>query len=216
MQIFIDSANLDEIKTAYEMGLCDGVTTNPSLIAKENKPFHQAIRDICELIDGDVSAEVIATDFEGMMQEGRELAAISKQIVVKIPMTHDGLRAVHQLAKEGIRTNVTLIFSTAQAILAAKAGAYNISPFIGRLDDIGQNGMELVEEICDVLGMQPDLETKVIVASIRHPRHVIDASLTGADILTVPQTVLAQMENHPLTTIGLEKFLADAKKFSAK
>ena len=213
MKIYVDSANLKDIKLAYEMGLCDGVTTNPSLIAKEGKPFQQTIAAICDVIDGDVHAEVLSLDYESIVEEGRELMKISPQVVVKIPMMHDGLRAVHTLANEGIRTNVTLIFSTCQAILSAKAGAYNISPFVGRLDDISTDGIQLVSEIAQVFEAHPDIETDIIVASIRHPLHVVQASLTGAEILTIPGNVLLQMEKHPLTDSGIAKFVEDSKKF---
>ena len=214
MKIFVDSANLETIQAAYELGLCDGVTTNPTLIAKENKPFEQAIKEICDAIDGDVNAEVVSLKAEDMIKEGRELAKISPQVVVKIPMCHDGLKAVHVLSQEGIRTNVTLIFSACQAILAAKAGANFISPFVGRLDDIAADGCGLISEIAGIFSMHPDISTEIIVASIRHPMHMVEAALTGAEIYTVPGKVLTQMEKHPLTDIGIAQFVKDAAKFA--
>jgi len=211
MKFFIDTANLDEIKKAVDMGMVDGVTTNPSLIAKENKPFVEIIKDICAVVDGPISAEVIALDAEGMVKEGRALAAIHPNIVIKIPMTTEGLKAVKTLAEEGIRTNVTLIFSASQALMAAKAGASYASPFVGRLDDISQNGMDLIRDIMDIYDNY-GYPTEVIVASIRNPMHVVDAALIGAHIATIPFKVIAQLAKHPLTDRGMEQFLADWEK----
>ncbi len=208
MKFFIDTANLDEIKKAVDMGMVDGVTTNPSLIARENKPFVEIIKDICKIVDGPISAEVIALDAEGMVREGRELAAIHENIVIKIPMTTEGLKAVKKLADEKIRTNVTLIFSASQALMAAKAGASYASPFVGRLDDISQNGMDLISDIMNIYDNY-GYATEVIVASIRNPIHVVDAALLGAHIATIPFKVIAQLARHPLTDIGMEQFLAD-------
>jgi transaldolase len=211
MKFFIDTANLDEIKKAVDMGMVDGVTTNPSLIARENKPFVEIIKDICKVVDGPISAEVIALDAEGMVREGRELAAIHKNIVIKIPMTTEGLKAVKTLADEQIRTNVTLIFSASQALMAAKAGASYASPFVGRLDDISQNGMDLISDIMNIYDNY-GYATEVIVASIRNPIHVVDAALLGAHIATIPFKVIAQLARHPLTDLGMEQFLADWEK----
>lgn len=211
MKFFIDTANLDEIKKAVDMGMVDGVTTNPSLIARENKPFVEIIKDICKIVDGPISAEVIALDAEGMVREGRELAAIHENIVIKIPMTTEGLKAVKKLADEKIRTNVTLVFSASQALMAAKAGASYASPFVGRLDDISQNGMDLISDIMNIYDNY-GYATEVIVASIRNPIHVVDAALLGAHIATIPFKVIAQLARHPLTDIGMEQFLADWEK----
>jgi len=211
MKFFIDTANLDEIKKAVDMGMVDGVTTNPSLIARENKPFVEIIKDICKIVDGPISAEVIALDAEGMVREGRELAAIHSNIVIKIPMTTEGLKAVKTLADEKIRTNVTLIFSASQALMAAKAGASYASPFVGRLDDISQNGMDLISDIMNIYDNY-GYATEVIVASIRNPIHVVDAALLGAHIATIPFKVIAQLARHPLTDLGMEQFLADWEK----
>ena len=211
MKFFIDTANLDEIKKAVDMGMVDGVTTNPSLIARENKPFVEIIKDICKIVDGPISAEVIALDAEGMVREGRELAAIHENIVIKIPMTTEGLKAVKKLADEKIRTNVTLIFSASQALMAAKAGASYASPFVGRLDDISQNGMDLISDIMNIYDNY-GYATEVIVASIRNPIHVVDAALLGAHIATIPFKVIAQLARHPLTDLGMEQFLADWEK----
>ena len=211
MKFFIDTANLDEIKKAVDMGMVDGVTTNPSLIARENKPFVEIIKDICKIVDGPISAEVIALDAEGMVREGRELAAIHANIVIKIPMTTEGLKAVKTLADEKIRTNVTLIFSASQALMAAKAGASYASPFVGRLDDISQNGMDLISDIMNIYDNY-GYATEVIVASIRNPIHVVDAALLGAHIATIPFKVIAQLARHPLTDLGMEQFLADWEK----
>lgn len=211
MKFFIDTANLDEIKKAVDMGMVDGVTTNPSLIARENKPFVEIIKDICKIVDGPISAEVIALDAEGMVKEGRELASIHENIVIKIPMTTEGLKAVKKLADEKIRTNVTLIFSASQALMAAKAGASYASPFVGRLDDISQNGMDLISDIMNIYDNY-GYATEVIVASIRNPIHVVDAALLGAHIATIPFKVIAQLARHPLTDLGMEQFLADWEK----
>ncbi|HEX9716014.1 MAG TPA: fructose-6-phosphate aldolase [Desulfurivibrionaceae bacterium] len=211
MKFFIDTANLEEIKKAVDMGMVDGVTTNPSLIARENKPFVEIIKDICKIVDGPISAEVIALDAEGMVREGRELAAIHENIVIKIPMTTEGLKAVKTLADEKIRTNVTLVFSASQALMAAKAGASYASPFVGRLDDISQNGMDLISDIMNIYDNY-GYATEVIVASIRNPIHVVDAALLGAHIATIPFKVIAQLARHPLTDLGMEQFLADWEK----
>jgi transaldolase len=211
MKFFIDTANIEEIKKAYALGMVDGVTTNPSLIAKENRPFEELLQEICELVDGPVNGEVISLDAEGMVEEGRKLAAFHPNIVVKIPMTTEGLKAVKILSEENIRTNVTLIFSSMQALMAAKAGASYVSPFVGRLDDISQVGMDLVSDIMNIYGNY-GYETEVIVASIRNPIHVVEAALMGADIATIPLKVIDQLAKHPLTDIGMEKFLADWEK----
>jgi transaldolase len=211
MKFFIDTANIDEIKKANELGMVDGVTTNPSLVAKEGREFKGLIKEICDIVDGPVSAEVVSTDAEGRVKEARELANLADNIVVKIPMLEEGLKAVKTLAREKINTNVTLCFSPIQALMAAKAGAAYISPFVGRLDDIGQIGMELVEEIITIYDNY-GFETEVIVASVRNPTHVLDAALMGADIATIPFKVIQQLTKHPLTDIGVEKFLADWKK----
>jgi len=211
MKFFIDTANIEEIKEAHALGMVDGVTTNPSLIAKENRPFEELLREICELVDGPVNGEAVSLDAGGMVQEGRKLAAFHPNIVVKIPMTTEGLKAVKILSSENIRTNVTLIFSSTQALMAAKAGASYVSPFVGRLDDISQAGMALVSDIMNIYGNY-GYETEVIVASIRNPVHVVEAALIGADIATIPFKVIAQLAKHPLTDIGIEKFLADWEK----
>ena len=211
MKFFIDTANIDEIKKAHALGMVDGVTTNPSLIAKENRPFKELLREICELVDGPVNGEVVSLDAEGMVEEGRKLAAFHPSIVVKIPMTTEGLKAVKILNSENIRTNVTLIFSSMQALMAAKAGASYVSPFVGRLDDISQVGMELVSDMMNIYANY-GYETEVIVASIRNPIHVVEAALIGADIATIPFKVIDQLAKHPLTDLGMEKFLADWEK----
>lgn len=210
MKFFIDTANVDEIREANEMGIICGVTTNPSLIAKEGRDFNQVIAEIASIVDGPISGEVKATttDAAGMIREGREIAAIHPNMVVKIPMTAEGLKAVKVLSAEGIKTNVTLIFTTAQALLAARAGATYVSPFVGRLDDISMPGVELIEDIADVF-MTHDIKTEIIAASIRHAIHVIDCARAGADIATVPYKVLMQMTKHPLTDQGIEKFKKD-------
>ncbi len=207
MKIFLDTAIRDEIRHMAEWGLIDGVTTNPSLLKVANEPYREVLADICQMVTGPVSAEVVAEDWAGMVSEGKELAAIAENVVVKIPMTQDGMRAVSELKKSGIRSNVTLIFSANQAILAAKAGAAYVSPFVGRLDDVGQDGMELVAETPEIYSWY-DYETEVIVASVRHPQHVIQAGLMAAHIATVPTKVLEAMFRHPLTDVGIEKFLS--------
>ena len=211
MKFFIDTANLDEIKKGVAMGMVDGVTTNPSLVAKEGKPFHEILKEICTVVDGPVSAEVVSLEAEGMLREARELAAMSDQIVVKIPMIVEGMKAVKQLTAEGINTNVTLVFSSAQALLAAKAGATYVSPFIGRLDDISQPGMDLINDIMTIY-RNYGFQSEVIVASVRHPMHVMEAALIGADIATIPFKVIAQLAKHPLTDTGMEQFLSDWEK----
>ncbi len=211
MKFFIDTANIDEIKKAHDMGMVDGVTTNPSLIARENKDFESILKEICAVVDGPISAEVVSLEAEGMLAEGRKLAALHDNIVIKVPMIVEGLKAVKQFAAEDIKTNVTLVFSSAQALLAAKAGASFVSPFVGRLDDLAQNGMDLVSDIMTIYENY-GYQTEVIVASIRHPMHVMEAALTGADISTIPFKVIAQLAGHPLTDIGIEKFLADWEK----
>ncbi len=208
MKFFIDTANIDEIRKGMEMGLVDGVTTNPSLLAKEKKDPDVVLREILQTVPGPVSLEVISTTAEGMCEEARKLAALGENAVIKIPMTEQGIRAVRTLTDEGIKTNVTLIFQPVQALIAAKAGATFVSPFIGRLDDISQRGMEIVENIVTIF-YNYAFETEVIVASIRNPMHVLDAALVGADIATIPFNVLKQLMNHPLTDIGLQKFLKD-------
>ncbi len=215
MKFFIDTANIGEIAKAVALGMVDGVTTNPSLIAREDAPFEELLREICNMVDGPVSAEVVALDAEGMVAEGRELAALHPNIVIKVPITTAGLQAVKALANEGIRTNVTLIFSASQALLAAKAGAAFVSPFVGRLDDISQQGMDLVSDIMTIFNNY-GYETEVIVASVRSPMHVVDAALIGADIATIPFKVIEQLSKHPLTDIGMQKFLADWEKRTQK
>jgi transaldolase len=209
MKFFIDTANLEEIREANDLGLLAGVTTNPSLVAKEkNVSFHDRIREIAELVPGSVSAEVIALDAEGMIAEGKELAAIAPNITVKVPMTPEGLKAVHAFSKAGIKTNVTLIFNANQALLAARAGATYVSPFLGRLDDIGQNGLDLISTIADIFTVH-GLETEIIAASIRNPIHVTEAALRGSHIATIPYKVLMSLTHHPLTDKGIEAFLKD-------
>jgi len=211
MKFFIDTANIDQIREAEAMGILDGVTTNPSLIAKENGEFKEILIEITKIVDGPISGEVVALDYDGMMKEAEELASIHENIVVKIPLIKEGIKAVKSLTSMGIKTNVTLCFSPAQAILAAKAGAAYISPFVGRLDDISHVGMDLVEQIAQIYANY-DYETEIIVASIRNPLHIIEAGLIGADIVTVPFNVIEQLFKHPLTDIGIEKFLADWNK----
>lgn len=208
MKLFIDTANVDYIREANELGVICGVTTNPSLIAKEGRDFIEVVKEITSIVDGPISAEVISLEHEGMIKEARELAKIHKNIVIKIPMTLEGLKAVKVLNAEGIKTNVTLIFSSAQALLAARAGASYVSPFLGRLDDIGAEGMKLIEEIVDIFQMH-GIETEIIAASIRNPLHVINAARIGADIATVPYDVIVQMAKHPLTDNGIARFLKD-------
>ena len=212
MKFFLDTANLNEIREGAALGLVDGVTTNPSLVAKEGDvEFKQHVAAICEIVPGDVSAEVTSVDTEGMLREGREYAAIAKNVVVKCPLTADGLKATRQLTAEGIRVNVTLCFSAAQAILAAKVGAAYISPFLGRLDDIGQSGLQLLAEIVEIYNNY-EWKTEVLAASIRSPIHVIEAARIGADVATMPFKVIQQLIKHPLTDKGLEQFLADWRK----
>ena len=211
MKFFIDTANLDEIRKGLEMGMVDGVTTNPSLVAKESKPFEEILQEICAIVDGPVSAEVVSLDADGMCKEGRVLAAMSDNIVIKIPMIVEGLKAVKRLTAEGIKTNVTLVFSSAQALLAAKAGATYVSPFVGRLDDIGEQGMDLISDIMTIY-RNYGYDSEVIVASVRNPLHVLDAAMIGADIATIPYKVIEQLAKHPLTTTGVAQFLADWEK----
>ncbi|TLS36697.1 fructose-6-phosphate aldolase [Pseudalkalibacillus caeni] len=208
MKIFIDTANVSEIKEAYDMGIVSGVTTNPSLVAKENVDFHDRLREITSFVKGSVSAEVISTEADGMVEEGKKLADIAPNITVKVPMTGEGLKAVKEFKELGIKTNVTLVFSANQALLAARAGASYVSPFLGRLDDIGQNGLDLIAQIAEIFGLH-GIETEIIAASIRHPMHVTDAALGGAHIATMPFKVVQQMLKHPLTDAGIERFLAD-------
>ena len=215
MKFFIDTANIKEIKAANEMGLIDGVTTNPSLIAKEKKEPRALLKDICKVVKGPVSAEVVALDAKGMVREAKELAKIAKNIVVKVPLTTEGLVATQRLRKLKIKTNVTLCFSPVQALLAAKAGAAYISPFVGRLDDIASDGMELIEQIVDIYDNYM-FDTEVLVASVRSPMHVLEAALIGADVCTIPFKVIGQLAKHPLTDKGLEQFLADWKKVPTK
>ena len=211
MKFFIDTANIDEIREANAMGVLDGVTTNPSLVAKEGRDFMEVLAEIVEIVDGPISAEVTGTDFETIMKEARKLAAFHKNIVVKIPIITEGLKAIKACAEEGIRVNTTLCFSSNQALLAAKAGAYIISPFLGRLDDVGANGMDLIREIRAIYDNY-GFATEVLAASIRSPLHVTEAALSGADIATIPFSVIRQLIKHPLTDIGLEKFMADWDK----
>lgn len=211
MKFFIDTANLDEIKKASEMGMVDGVTTNPSLIAKEGCGFEERITDICALVEGPVSAEVVSNDSTGMIEEAKRLADLAENVVIKIPMTTEGLKATKSLSALGIKTNVTLVFSPLQALLAAKAGATFVSPFVGRLDDISTDGMELISDIVQIYDNY-NFSTEIIVASIRHPMHVLESARLGADIATIPYKVIAQLAKHPLTDIGLEKFLSDWQK----
>lgn len=208
MKLFIDTANVDDIREANDMGVICGVTTNPSLIAKEGRDFVEVVKEITTIVDGPVSAEVISLESDGMVKEAMPLAEIHKNIVIKIPMTAEGLKAVKQLTKKGIKTNVTLVFSAAQALLAARAGATYVSPFLGRLDDIGATGMTLIEEIADIFDIH-GIETEIIAASIRNPIHVIEAARCGCDIATVPANVINQMLKHPLTDNGIERFLKD-------
>ena len=211
MKFFIDTANVEEILKAKDLGMVDGVTTNPSLVAKEGRDFKELIKEIADIVDGPVSAEVVSLDAEGMVREGKDLAGIADNMVIKVPLIEEGLKAVRSLAQEGIKTNVTLCFSPVQALMAAKAGAAYISPFVGRLDDISHIGMDLIEQIMTIYENYA-YDTEVIVASIRNPIHVLDSALMGADIATIPFKVIQQLVQHPLTDIGLEKFLADWKK----
>jgi len=211
LKIFLDTANIEQIKEANSWGILDGVTTNPTLMAKEGMEFEEIVKEVCEIVDGPISAEAISTKCDDIVSEARTLSKMHKNVVVKIPMTIDGLKAVKKLSAEGVRTNMTLVFSPNQALLAAKAGATYISPFIGRLDDIGHEGMELVEQILTVL-RNYDFSSQIIVASIRHPVHVVQAALLGADIATVPFEVLKKMTRHSLTDVGIERFLHDYEK----
>ncbi|HID24957.1 MAG TPA: fructose-6-phosphate aldolase [Thermoplasmata archaeon] len=211
MKIFVDTADLDEIRELASWGVVDGVTTNPTLMAKSGRSFKEIVDEIFKIVDGPISLEVVGTTADEMIKEARELVKIHKNVVVKIPMTSEGLKAVKILSKEGVKTNVTLVFSANQALLAAKAGATYVSPFIGRLDDIGNEGMQIIEEIMDIF-TNYDIETQVIVASIRHPIHVIQAARYGADIATVPPSVIRKMMKHSLTDAGIQRFLEDWKK----
>jgi len=211
MKIFIDTANVEHIKEAYSWGIIDGVTTNPSLIAKEGRDFKEVIKEITSIVDGPISAEVISLTADKMVPEAEKLAKLHKNIVIKVPMTAEGLKATKALSKKGIKTNVTLVFQPIQALLAAKAGATYVSPFVGRLDDISHVGMDIVRTICQIY-KNYNFKTEVIVASVRHPNHVIEAALAGAHICTIPYNVLTQLVKHPLTDIGIEKFLADWEK----
>jgi transaldolase len=211
MKLFIDTANIDDIREANLLGVIDGVTTNPTLVSKEGKDFMSIIKEICQIVDGPISVEAVSTDSEGMLKEAREFAQVHANVVVKLPMTRDGLIATKQLATEGIRVNMTLVFSPSQALLAAKAGAAYVSPFVGRLDDISHWGMDLVEQIITIFDNYA-FETEVIVASVRNPLHVVEAALLGADIATVPFKTILQLIKHPLTDRGIEQFLKDWKK----
>ncbi|MFZ2830304.1 MAG: fructose-6-phosphate aldolase [Mesotoga infera] len=215
MKIFLDTANIEQIRNGMKLGLVDGVTTNPTLISKENAKFEERIVEICEAVKGPVSAEVIATDFDNMLSQARELASLNEHVVVKIPMTPDGIRAVKALSEEGIKTNVTLIFSSLQGLLAAKAGATYVSPFVGRLDDVGNDGMQLVAELSEIFGNY-GFATEIIVASVRHPIHVLQAAMIGADIVTIPYEVLLRLFNHPLTDNGLRRFQSDWQEYERK
>jgi transaldolase len=214
MKLFVDTGSIKDVESIAALGILDGVTTNPSLLAKEPGDFRQNLKRICDIVQGPVSGEVTATDFAGMLQQGHDIAKIDAHMVVKVPLTRDGIRACKALSGEGIRVNVTLCFSAAQALLAAKAGATYISPFVGRLDDIATNGMELIREIVAIYDNY-EFTTEILVASCRHPIHVVEAAKMGADIATCPPAVIEQMFNHPLTTIGLEKFLKDWEKAQA-
>jgi transaldolase len=214
MKLFVDTGNVKEIEALASIGILDGVTTNPSLLAKESGDYRQILKQICQIVKGPVSAEVVATDFQGMLREGRDLATIDQHIVVKVPFTKDGVKACKALSSEGKRVNVTLIFSAAQAWLAAKAGASYVSPFVGRLDDIATTGMDLVREIVDIFDNY-EFATEILVASVRNPVHIVEAARMGADVVTVPAAVIEQSFKHPLTDIGLAKFLADWEKAQA-
>ncbi|KIN80442.1 fructose-6-phosphate aldolase [Clostridium botulinum] len=211
MKIFIDTANVEEIRKASELGVLSGVTTNPSLIAKEGRDLKEVVEEICSIVDGPISAEVISLEYEKMIEEGRELSKLHKNIVIKIPMCEEGLKAVSVLSKEGIKTNVTLIFSSMQALLAARAGATYVSPFLGRLDDIGNPGIEVVKQIADMFKIH-EIKTEIIAASVRTPMHVLEASMAGSHIATIPYKVIIQMSKHALTDIGIEKFMKDYEK----
>ncbi len=211
MKIFLDTANTDEVRKFLDAGLIDGITTNPTLIANSGRNLFEVIRELAEMVKGPISAEVTATDWQGMVEEGRKLAKISKHVAVKVPLTLDGLKACHILSKENTMVNVTLCFSSTQALLAAKAGATFISPFVGRLDDISISGMKIIEEICNIYSQYPSIHTQVLVASVRHPLHVVEAAQLGADVVTIPTKVLELMLKHPLTDRGLDSFLQDWK-----
>jgi transaldolase len=215
MKIFVDTANVKEIEELAQWGIIEGATTNPTLLSQEGEDPVKVIKRICEILKGPVSAEVVSTDYEGMVKEARELAKIDEHVVIKIPMTVDGLRAVKTLSQEGIKTNVTLVFQPLQALLAAKAGATYVSPFVGRLDDISHYGLDIVEQILQIYENY-GFETEVIVASVRHPLHVLEAALMGAPIVTVPPKVIRQLVNHPLTDIGIERFLKDWERLKGK
>jgi transaldolase len=214
MKLFVDTGSIKDIEAIAQLGILDGVTTNPSLLAKEPGDYRQNLKKICDIVKGPVSGEVTATDFAGMMRQGHDIAGIDEHMVVKVPLTRDGIRACKALSGEGIRVNVTLCFSPAQALLAAKAGASFVSPFVGRLDDIATDGMALIREIVDIFANY-EFPTEILVASCRHPIHVVEAARMGADIATCPPAVIDQLFNHPLTTIGLEKFLKDWEKVQA-
>ena len=214
MKLFVDTGNLKEVEALAQLGILDGVTTNPSLLAKEGGDYRQILKQICQTVRGPVSAEVVATDTVGMVREGRDLAAIDEHIVVKVPFTKEGVKACKRLSEEGTRVNVTLVFSPTQALIAAKVGATFVSPFVGRLDDIATGGMELVRQIVEIY-TQYDFRTEILVASVRHPIHVVEAARMGADICTCPATIIEAMFKHPLTDIGLEKFLKDWEKAQA-
>ncbi len=215
MKLFLDTANIDEIREVNSWGVISGVTTNPSLIAKEGRDFKEVINTICEIVDGPISAEVVSVDAEGMVKEAREYAAWHPNVIIKVPMTIEGLKATKIMASEGIKTNLTLIFSPTQALLCARAGATYVSPFLGRLDDIGHDGMALVEDIATIYAIH-GIDTEIIAASIRNPLHVIDAAKAGADIATIPYKVMVQMTKHPLTDAGIERFMADWASVTAK
>jgi transaldolase len=217
MKFFIDTANLNQIKEAHELGILDGVTTNPSLMAKEGIQGHQNVLqhyiDICDITSGHVSAEVLSTNYESMLEEGLKLSKLHENIVVKVPMTADGIKVIKKLSKNGIKTNCTLIFSPGQALLAAKAGATYVSPFVGRLDDVSSDGVKLIKDILSIFDNYSDIKTKVLAASLRNPMHIIECSKLGCDVITAPLDVIKSLLNHPLTDIGLEKFIEDTKKF---
>ena len=215
MKFFLDTANVEEIKQAMEWGILDGVTTNPTLISKTGRPFKEVVKEILDLVEGPVSLETVSLDYEGMIREGRMIAELGENVVVKIPMTKEGLKAVQVLESEGIPTNVTLVFSPMQALLAAKAGASYVSPFVGRLDDISSDGMKLIQDVKDIFDNY-EFDTEIIVASVRHPMHVYEAALIGAHICTIPFKVMEQLFKHPLTDIGIERFLKDWEKVPEK
>lgn len=215
MDIYVDTANINEIRQAHAMGILDGVTTNPSLVAKEGVDFHARLREICEIVKGPISAEVVATDHDGMIAEAKHLTAIADNVVIKLPCTVEGLRACKTLSSRGIKTNMTLCFQPLQALLVAKAGAFLVSPFIGRIDDISGDGMDLIRQIRAIYDNY-GYGTKILAASIRHPKHLVDCAMVGADVSTIPFNVIKQMMQHPLTEIGLEKFIADWKKGQAR